>query len=326
MDLIEADKITTPSLYRMSAAAYHADCCPEPSLSSTVARIMLDQSPRHAKLAHPKLTPQPPADTPDRKQQIGTAAHKLLLGHGSEIVVIAGESYSKKEPRELRDAALAEGKAPILEADYAAVTAMVEAFGEQIAEFGQIAATFFAGDSEVVIAWQEKGGLWCRAMVDKLYVSDNRAVLFDYKATDASADPYACASRCFQMGYDFQKMFYRRGLCAVLPDLERVQSYLVTQENSAPHAVSVLELGYEAALSAEKEVWKALALWERCLRTDTWPSYPPIVAQVDLPAFIDRKRTERELNDDMIRTLDLSRFAPPAPERKSLHHELLAAG
>jgi len=116
----------------MTAAKYHADPCPAPSLSSSIAKIMLDQSPRHAWHAHPRLGLVAEDEEPTRPQQIGTAAHKLILGRGRDIVRIEAPDYRKPEARVQRQIAVAAGKAPILAGDYASVVEMAAAFSEQI--------------------------------------------------------------------------------------------------------------------------------------------------------------------------------------------------
>ncbi|WP_242401117.1 hypothetical protein [Acetobacter okinawensis] len=50
--------ITTPGIYDLPEAQYHADPCPTPSLSNSVARILLDESPMHAHFSHPRLNPE----------------------------------------------------------------------------------------------------------------------------------------------------------------------------------------------------------------------------------------------------------------------------
>ena len=47
--------INTPGIYEIPATEYHADPCPEPSLSASVARTLIDRSPLHAWMKHPKL-------------------------------------------------------------------------------------------------------------------------------------------------------------------------------------------------------------------------------------------------------------------------------
>ena len=94
-------RITDPGLYDMPEADYHADPCPEPSLSSTLARLMVNRSPRHAWTASPRLNPD---HEPVNKEtfDVGRAAHAVLLGRGAPIARPRG-------PQELRDGALGVG-------------------------------------------------------------------------------------------------------------------------------------------------------------------------------------------------------------------------
>ena len=48
--------IKEPGLYpNVTAKDYHADCCESVSLNSTIAKILVSQSPKHAWLKHPRL-------------------------------------------------------------------------------------------------------------------------------------------------------------------------------------------------------------------------------------------------------------------------------
>ena len=69
---------------------YHADPSPRPSLSSTLARVILDQSPLHAWTRHPRLNPF--YESEDRKTfDIGRAAHRAVLGAGGDYVAYPPE-------------------------------------------------------------------------------------------------------------------------------------------------------------------------------------------------------------------------------------------
>lgn len=83
----------TAELQTMSAEAYHQDPAPQPSLSSSIAKILLDQSPRHAWLAHPKLNPNYVAEE-DSRFDIGTAAHVMMLERDSSRIVGAGRGLA----------------------------------------------------------------------------------------------------------------------------------------------------------------------------------------------------------------------------------------
>src|SRR4051812_43711235 len=62
----------------IAAEDYHRDICPEPSLSNSLAGILLSRSPKHAWLAHPRLNPN---YKPEESKVFdkGSAAHALLL-------------------------------------------------------------------------------------------------------------------------------------------------------------------------------------------------------------------------------------------------------
>jgi hypothetical protein len=49
--------ILTAGIHDTTAVDYHADPCPEPSLSAHIAALLCARSPRHAWAAHPKLNP-----------------------------------------------------------------------------------------------------------------------------------------------------------------------------------------------------------------------------------------------------------------------------
>jgi hypothetical protein len=74
-----ADK---PGLYYgIDVNDYLADPCPDASLNASTAKILYEQSPRHAKHFHPRLNPKfRPGD--DKKFDIPNVAHMLMLGRG----------------------------------------------------------------------------------------------------------------------------------------------------------------------------------------------------------------------------------------------------
>jgi len=311
MNLTETDRITEPGFYRIPEPVYHADPCPAPSLSSSIARKLINDSPRHAWTDHPMLNPDWEPDEPSNRLEYGSACHRILLGKGSEIDVLPFKTYQSNAAKEARAEAIDVGLTPIKEDSYHQALEMVEAFKAQINLFPDYVSTLFgAGTSEAVIAWQESG-FWCRSMIDKLYIGDDRVVMFDYKTTEASASPYAVGKRLFDMGYDVQSAFYRRGLEALLGADRTFSSYIVSQEVKPPYAVSVVELSHEAWQLAGKKVLAALALWERCIKGDAWPSYPPIVATATLPSWHEQMWLEREVNDDLLKSVDIAGFAKP---------------
>lgn len=300
-------KIAEPGLYTdVSAAEYHADPCIKPSLSSSIAKILIDDasSPAHARLAHPRFNPEAAQDDGDRKMEIGTVAHKIALGRGREVAIIDAATYQTKAAKEERAAAREAGHAPILAPDLAraekAAASLRDAFG-QIPELG-FAFEPECGLSEPVAVWRE-GPVWCRAMLDRLRIASDRAVLVDLKFTADSAAQPIVSRRLYQMGYDLSAGFYRRGLAFVKPEVREFVFLLATVETQPPFAWSVVTIDGPAWALAEKRIRKALALWERCLRTGVWPGYPAAVGIAEMPAWLESNWLEREANDATLREL-----------------------
>ena len=305
-------RITEPGLYRdVSDADYHADPCPEPSLSSSIAKVLLARSPLHAAVRHPRL-----AKRQQREEKaafdLGRVAHALLLGRGADFAVIDHEDWRTKAAREARDEARARGLTPILRPQLELAEAMVNMLRAQLSEH-ECAGAFEGGLAEATLVWCEDNGVWCRARID--WMPNPQAdgmVVYDYKTTSVSAEPATFGGRTlFGLGYDLQAAFYLRGIRAVLGIDARMR--FVVQETEEPWAATVLEIGPASLAVADRRIAKAIELWGKCLETGIWPAYPPRVCHVEAPAWhehrvLDAEAREAEFGD----TVDqyIAAFAP----------------
>lgn len=309
----------------MPAAAYHSDPAPEPSLSSSVAAILLDRSPRHAWIAHPKLNPAfVYDDEPTRAQEIGTAAHKLILGRGAEIVTIDAADYRSGVAKTCRQATYEAGKAPILRPDMERAQAIARAVAEQVARIDDCAG-FFGATPELVAVAQDMTGAWLRCMVDRFEDRGTSAVLYDVKTGDTSAAPHGLGRRIVNMGYDVQAAFYERVILTLRPELAgRLTFRWVFVENDPPHLVTVAELDNAGLEIGRKKVAAAVALWNRCIAEQSWPGYPAKIVRVEYPGFAEQAWLNRELSDAALRDMGADPFTclapwrPPAPETELL--------
>lgn len=274
--------------FDVPAAAYHADPAPEPSLSSSIAKVLLEQSPRHAWQQHPRLNPAgiEEASTPTRPMEIGTVVHALLLGRGGKIVVVSGDSYQKKDAQAARAAAYGAGDCPILETDLAKAEAIVAAAREQLAEAG-FADAFAEGMPEPVLIWKDKAGPWCRAMVDWLFIGDGTATIIDIKTSNTSISPHgdALAWKVADMAYDVSAAFYERGLATLRPDLAgRINFRHLWLEMEQPHSLAISDLTESNQTHAHKMVAAAMGLWRDHLAAGTdakhWPRWPAYVGKI----------------------------------------------
>jgi hypothetical protein len=258
-----------PGIFDFDAATYHADPCPYPSLSSSVANILLTQSPAHAWLAHPRLNPAfTVTRETDSRLDLGSIAHAMLLEpHTDPIVIVDAADWRTKAAKEQRDAAHAAGKFAILAHKYADVQAMVIAARAYI-DTTELAGIFETGDAERTIIWQE-GETWCRARPDLL--SADRRIIVDYKTTDSAA-PDAFSKQIGRMGYDLQSEFYSRGMFAITGREDAAFVFLV-QEITRPYACSLISLSNAYREVGQLKVKRALSIWDKCTHQHSWPGY-----------------------------------------------------
>lgn len=303
--------------------AYHRDVAPEPSLSSSVAKILLDQSPRHAWHAHPRLGGQKDEGDKTRAMEIGTVVHKLLLGKGAEIVPIEAEDYRSKDAKAAREAAYLEGKQPILRPDMRTAGDTVGAVMQQLDKVEGCGGFGNIGAPEVVGIWKDETGPYGRLMADWFQDEGDRAVIWDVKTSSQSVAPHQVARTIVSMGYDLSAAHYERGILAIRPELAgRLTFRWLFCEVEPPHAITVAELDAAGLAIGRKKAAAAFLLWARCLREGVWPAYANRIVRPDYPAFAEAQWLAREERDEDLRRAGIDPFTclapwvPPAPPRE----------
>lgn len=284
----------TSGIHQISADAYHSDPAPDPSLSSTLARLILNQSPLHAWTASPRLNPnwQP---VEKKTFDIGRAAHRAVLGAGSDFCVIPEDilasngAASTKEAKAFVEDARAKGLTPLKQAE----AVDIEAMRGKIAAKLQLLNIGFDPARSEISALAVINGVWCRAMIDNAPI-DPALPLYDFKTT-TDASPEACTKAVMNYGYDVQAAHYLEAWKAATGETRLFR--FVFQEKTAPFEVCVVELGDDSLAMARKKTARARALWCDCLRSNDWPGYPLGVFKVELPDFYHAKWLERESVD-----------------------------
>lgn len=283
-----------PGIYEMSAEAYHRDPCPEPSLSSSIIKLLIERSAMHAWDAHPRLNPNHEAKN-KTDFDIGSAAHKLLLGKGAAIVDLDFSDYKKAAAREARDAAYAAGKIPLLPHHREAVDRMVSAARMQIDALDMKRRPFTDGLPERVLIWKE-GDVWCRSMAD--WHSHDGAFLDDLKTT-TNAHPEHCKRRIFELGYDMQAAWYRRGAESITGRAPEFRFVFVERE--PPYALSVVVLKDSDLHAADEKIDLALERWEWCLVNSKWPGYPAQPVTVEAPMSAHFRWDDHKASEELAR-------------------------
>jgi len=277
----ETPLITDPGVYRITEEQYHADPCPEPSLSSSVGRLLIERSPHHAWFAHPRLNPAFEADAGKSYTNVGSAVHQVALeGDWDMIEFVDEKDWRKNVAKEARDNAIAEGRTPLLEKQRAQVELMVQALEQHLP------AKPAAGEPpplyEHTYAWKEDGA-WFRARIDCL----QGKTIYDLKTTviPATADGWG---RRQMWEYALQAGFYRRAVEQTL-GRDRPRWRFIVQEQSPPYAVAAFVFDAEAMDYCDELAQLAVERWTDAVTRDYWPTYPRGAHLAELPVWLRAK-------------------------------------
>lgn len=269
--------ITEPTvLYDLDEAAYHADqLCPEPSLSSTMAKTILEPG-GPARLRSALDSPRESNPNFD----FGSAAHEKILGRGQPVVAIDGNRNTKAVKEEVA-AAEADGFLVLKSHEVAAVDAMAEAILQH-----PIAADLLTagkGNPEVsMFGIDEETGRWMRGRLDFLH---SRKLIVDYKTT-ASANPRDFERSSWNFGYHVQAAHYQYNLARQLDLVDDDCAYvLIAQEKKAPFLPVVYQLDPGLLDYGRERAREAIDLWDRCLTLDEWPGIEPIIHTLSIPRW-----------------------------------------
>lgn len=306
-------QITQPGFYpAMLIDDYFADPCPMPSLTQSIAKLLINRSPLHAWAAHPRLAVPVEDEGTDepKKFDVANIAHKLLLGRGSEIAVIGADDWRTKAAKEARESALARGRLPCLAKQYERATTLVDQARDQLSAAG-LGDAFSpkAGDGEMVIAWRDEAGFWHRAMID--WLSHDRRLVLDYKTTLASAAPRDIPAKMAGDGWCIQAAQHEAGLNVLDPEnAGRRRHIFVCHEIVEPYALSIVEIPEAPLTIGRKQLTVASELWRRCLSSGEWPGYPSGVIRPEYPGWRESEWLARE-------TDEFAELLAPPPSRGS---------
>lgn len=288
--------ISASGIYDMPASEYHADPCIVPSLSNSIAKKLVRQSPMHAHYAHPRLGGVG-NDIHSQAMDDGTILHSILLGKGGDIEVIQADDFRTNAAKAARDAARSAGKTPVLAHQFDALKETAAAAKKQIEAHPAARAIFGPGIAEQAMIWEE-GGTWFRSLVDFL---PDEGGLIDIKTTGLSAAPGEWERRLITE-YAIQDAFYSRGFHA-LRGFHPAPMRFVVIETDAPYGVSVMQAATSLRAVAMAEVERAILMWRQCMKTNEWPGYPKFIASVEAPNWLLTKMDEQENRDAFLESV-----------------------
>jgi hypothetical protein len=272
---------------------YYADDVIEgapPLLSASIAKILVNQSPAHAYLAHPKLGGRPNRPSPSMNN--GTLHHAMLFDGWDGIDVIQANDYRTKAAQEARDASRAAGRVPVLDKE------VEQLHVAKLAHFNQLKAlglTPTGGQAGEIVTWKEVAAdgtpVRCKAMLDYSWV--NR--FLEWKTIKA-ADPDSCVRAAWKLGYDIQTYAYIRSLESKPNPVRPMESMagrigcaIAFAEIEPPYAVTAFKPSASFIESGRRRWERAVNLWAACLKSGNWPNYQQLeggkLGVLDLPSY-----------------------------------------
>lgn len=266
-------------------AAYHSDPCETPSLSSSVAKVLIGKSPMHAHHVHPRLGNGPREEK--KEWDLGSLAHKLVLGKGREIAIIEADDYRSKAAQTARDEARVAGHIPALRKQYDNACVAANVIADRLGAMGIVIGG--GGESEVPIAWQElsnHGPIWCRGLIDHIVFDRDHAIVYDFK-TSRSAHPAACARAVLSYRYDIQQAAYVSGVSRVWPHVAgRVKFVFLFAEMVAPFGVTPGCIDDVLREHGEAGWTKAIVDFGEGLSSNQWPGYTNSIVTLEAPGWM----------------------------------------
>lgn len=283
---------------KISDLVYHAD---PHSLSSSGARLLLPPSTP----AHFRANQTEPR-TSTKTYDYGHVAHKMVLGEGSQIVMldpaihgVTADGKPSAKPASCgkwiatATKARNEGKIPMAKSEIQKAQRMA---GEVFAH--PIAAKLLAeGTPEVSGYWHDdETGIRCRFRPDYLPDRPGRMVCVDYKtAEDASQAAFERA--CATYGYHIQDAWYREGLRQVGISDDPAFVFIV-QEKKPPYLVNIFQLEPEHLELGARQMRRAIDTFAKCAADKDWPGYGSGITTARLPGYAV-KRIEVDLDDEI---------------------------
>lgn len=286
----------TDGIHDLNADAYYADeLSDEPTLNATVAKLLIHASPRHAWQQHPKLNPAYQSKA-EKRFDVGSAAHEIfLLDNTEKVAVVEAADWRSKAAQAARDQAREEGKVPLLADQWTDVYAMLDALRLQIPGLELDPPMFLDGKPEQTIVWTDKYGVRCRARLD--YLHDDYRAVDDLKTCKGSAGPWSWAARTlWGMHAEIQAALTVRGI-KKLTGVDTDFRFLAV-ETSPPYGICPVRLSPAAREMADHQVDRALLKWSRCLESDIWPSYPPVIVDAEPPGWAEQRMWDAEAWDE----------------------------
>ena len=278
--------ITEPGVCDIPEDLYRLDPVKGGSLSYSGAKKLLAEGGPELYAYEREHPPEP-----SKEMELGTAAHKLVLGVGQELREVKEKDWTTNRAKQARDEAREAGKLPLLTKELVTVKAMAARLREH-ERASQLLAQ--PGRPEVSAFWIDPAyETWWRCRWDYMPEPDPRyrPVLADYKTTAKDgAAPAKFSKAVADFRYYMQAYVYSAGYTAMFADrIPAPPGYaLIAQERTPPYRVAVYELDPAALRKGREDAGRAMEIYRDCTEAGIWPGYDPEIQLLDLPYWAYR--------------------------------------
>lgn len=281
-----------PGIYHMDPREYQRD---RTALSSTWARKLLPPTGNAAKFKY--LWEH--GDIRKAEYDLGSAAHLVVLGRGSELVVVDKPDWRTREAQDAKKDAHIAGQIPLLTEDLDTVEEMAAALRAH-----PIASNLLepgTGDAEIAFFWEDVDikaefgdSIMRRCMLDwyshKRDTRYGRLFIPEYKTTK-SAERTKFMKSVKDYGYHVQAAWARAAYKALGVDDDPAFVW-IAQEKDPPYLVNVIAPDSETLMWGEYLADHALRIFRKCRIEDAWPGYSEDIEVGALPGYATRDHEE----------------------------------
>lgn len=292
--------IDKSGFYEMTDDEYHADPCVEPSLSSTLANQILEDTELEAMLNQRRFNPEYENAKSD-VMDLGTMAHEYILQGTLSNFVICNEfnDWRKNDAKSKKAEIEAQGKIALNASTKSIlddVKAMKKSLSEQLSKHRDYPLLLLDGNPEQA-AFAKDGDIWLRAKLD--WIDQNYPdLIVDYKTTGLSFKQWE--KNELWGGKYIQNPHYRRTYDLITG---RKSTFIfLVQRTKAPFLIKIfiLDKSYEENIDAR--YLSAKRRFTNCIKNKEWRGEPPYAVHSYPPAWVVQQWDMDTLDDEAIKT------------------------
>jgi len=297
--------ITQPGVYQVRSDIYHADPCPEPSMSAGLVDFLIDQCPAKAWANHPRLNPAYQHKN-SRVFDIGIGAHLMQLepdAFDAAVTIVKSDNWRTDWAQSAATRAREEGKTPLLIRD----ADMIIGMRGSLRENALAREAFANGKAERSVFVKSPAGIWRRCRPD--LTAYHGGWLADYKTVD-NANPSEFGKISWNYRWHRRAAWYLQTF-SMATGAEPQRYFFIVQEKWPPYGISVCELDFADIDAGREDCEEAERIFAECLARGSdlpsWPWYQPNDSNSDgifratLPYFAHLQIAEIQERRDIAR-------------------------